>query len=120
MPKRVTLEESLQLVKRVAKKTEDEILNVLSQEWAKDSNEFVYKDHGDLQDSVHLHSTFKLGILRWRTPYARRRYYEGGNPGDGNRNARPRWAEVAKAKHMSKYKKIEIKIFNKVKKAVYR
>lgn len=120
MAKRVTIEESLKLVKKVAVKHEEESKRIISQEWLKDSTPFVYKDKGDLQDSGQLHSDFKAGILKWRMPYARIRYYLGGNAGDGNRRARPRWAEVAKALNSRKYKQMSIKILAKVKKEVYR
>lgn len=120
MPKQVTIEQSLQLVKKVAVKHEKEAKLIISQEWFKDSNAFVYKDKGDLQDSGQLYSDFKAGILKWRTVYARLRYYLGGKAGDGNRNAKPRWAEVAKARNLRKYNAIAIKLLKKIKKEVYR
>jgi len=120
MAKQVTLDQSLALIKKVATKHKEQTLLIISQEWLKDSTVYVYKDKGDLQDSGQLHSDFKLGILRWRSPYARIRYFEGGRPGDGNRNARPRWADVAKSKNRKKYQTMAAVIYNKIKKEVFR
>lgn len=72
----------------------------------KDSNEFTYRESGDMYKSGELHSNFKEGLIVERTPYVRRRYYEGGNAGAGNRKAQPRWFE----KTVSKYKKDYLKM----------
>ena len=119
MAKQVTLEQSLVLLETFKRKAEDRLLLVLSQEWLKDSNRYVYKDQGFLQDSAQIHSDFKKGIIRWRTPYARKRFYEGGSAGDGNRNARPRWSEHSKSENIQKYKRIQKKIMNQIKREVY-
>ena len=119
MTRQVTLEQSLDLVRLVQKKHKKKTLNVLSKEWLKDSTPFVYKDRGDLQDSGLIHSDFEKGIIRWRTPYSRVRFYLGGIPGDGNRRAKPRWSEVSKKANLAKYKKIQIKLFNDIKREVY-
>ena len=120
MAKNVTLEQSFELLEKYNKKLEERLLLVLSQEWLKDSNKYVYKDHSDLQDSAQLHSDFKKGIIRWRTPYARKRFYLGGLPGDGNRRAKARWSDVSKAENITKYKRIQKKLAQQVKMEVYR
>ena len=120
MPREVTMEQSVVMLERVIQRHEKETLPLISQEWAKDSTEFVYKDRGDLQDSVQLHSDFKKGIARWRTPYARIRYYLGGVAGDGNRKGVPRWAEVAKKKNKRKYQLMAAKLMRQIKKEVFR
>ena len=120
MAKQVTLEQSVVLLRKFQVKFKARLLLVLSQEWLKDSTKFVYKDRGDLQDSAQLHSRFKEGLIIWRTPYARRRFYLGGTPGDGNRKARPRWSEHSKAENLQKYKRIQKKLANQVKAEVYR
>ena len=119
MARRVTLEKSVDLLNTFKRKAEARLLLVLSQEWLKDSNRYVYKDQGFLQDSAQAHSDFKKGVIRWRTPYARRRFYEGGNAGDGNRKARPRWSEHSKSENIQKYKRIQTKIMKQVKMEVY-
>lgn len=119
MPKKVTLEQSAQLIAVFQEKLKKRLLLVLSQEWLKDSTKYVYKDRGDLQDSSQIHSDFKNGIIRWRTPYARKRFYLGGQPGDGNRQARARWSDVSKAENLLKYKRIQKKLVNQVKSEVY-
>ena len=119
MARQVTLEQSLDLVKKVQRKHKAKTLNVLSREWLKDSTPLVYKDRGDLQDSGLIFSDFEKGIIRWKTPYSRVRFYLGGIPGDGNRRAKPRWSEVSKKANLAKYKKIQIKLFNDIKREVY-
>ena len=120
MAKKTTLEGSIRLLEEFQKKAVERMLLMVSMEWLKDSNKYVYKDRGDLQDSAQIHSDFKNGIIRWRTPYARKRFYEGGSPGDGNRNARPRWSEHSKSENLAKYKRMQKKLMNDVKKEVYR
>ena len=120
MAKQVTFDQSLELIAKFQRKLKAKLLYVLSQEWLKDSNRYVYKDQGFLQDSAQIHSDFKNGIIRWRTPYARKRFYLGGLPGDGNRRAKPRWSEVSKTENIQKYKRIQKKIVGNVKKEVYR
>lgn len=67
----------------------------------KDSNEFTYRESGDMYKSGESHSDFEEGTIVERTPYVRRRYYEGGTAGAGNKKAQPRWFD----KTVSKYKK---------------
>lgn len=64
----------------------------------KDSNFFVPKREGYLESSGLLHSMIGKGHIEWKTPYARRLYY---NPQynfskDTNPNAQGLWFEVAK------------------------
>lgn len=65
----------------------------------KDSNFYAPRYRGDLQDSSVIHSRLGSGEVVWRTPYARRLYY---NPQynfskDKNANARGLWFEAAKS-----------------------
>src|SRR5690625_154463 len=65
----------------------------------KDSNYYIPMDYGYLEESGVMHSKIGEGELYWKTPYARRLYY---NPQysfstDKNPNARGLWYEVAKA-----------------------
>lgn len=76
-------------------------LGIVAEQLYKDSNEFTYRESGDMYKSGELLSKFNEGIIIERTPYARRRYYEGGTAGAGNKNAQPRWFE----KTFNKYKK---------------
>ena len=54
---------------------------VVAEEIYKDSNEFTYRETGEMYKSGETHSRFKEGIITERTPYVRRRYYEGGKAG---------------------------------------
>lgn len=79
---------------------------VVAEQIYKDSNEFTYREHGDMYESGETHSNFKQGIITERTPYVRRRYYEGGKPGAGNKKAQPRWFEKTVAKHRDEYQEL--------------
>jgi len=74
---------------------------VIAEQVYKDSNEFTYRESGDMYKSGELYSNFKEGVIIERTPYVRRRYYEGGNAGSENKKAQPRWFD----KTVFKYKK---------------
>ncbi len=76
---------------------------VIAEEIYKDSNEFTYRESGDMYKSGEMHSRFKEGIITERTPYVRRRYYEGGKAGAGNPKAQPRWFEKTDEKYRDKY-----------------
>lgn len=75
-------------------------IGAVAEQLYKDSNDFTYRESGDMYKSGELLSRFNEGIIIERTPYARRRYYEGGKAGAGNPKAQPRWFE----KTFNKYK----------------
>lgn len=91
----------------VLKKAREQSLEAITEQIYKDSDEFTYRDNGIMYDSGAIHSNFKEGIVIERTPYVRRRYYEGGNPGPKNRNASPMWFD----KTWNKYKKDYISMY---------
>lgn len=67
-----------------------------------DSNYYIPKDQGYLEESSLTHSKPGEGEVVWQTPYARRHYY---NPQynfskDKNSNAQGLWFEAAKAKNL--------------------
>ena len=93
----------------------DTALGVVAEQIYKDSNEFTYRETGDLYKSGELLSPFDKGEVVERTPYARRRYYEGGKAGAGNPKAQPRWFEKTVAKHKEDYKKQIVKAINQAK-----
>lgn len=73
----------------------------LDQDVLKDSNYFIPKQDGYLEKSGILHSRIGEGHIEWRTPYARRLYY---NPQynfskDVNPNAQGLWFEEAKSRY---------------------
>mgnify|MGYP005991767611 CR=1 FL=1 len=72
----------------------------------KDSNYFIPKQEGYLEKSGILHSRIGQGHIEWKTPYARRLYY---NPQynfsqDVNPNATGLWFESAKALHRKEWR----------------
>jgi hypothetical protein len=73
----------------------------LDQQVLKDSNFFIPKREAYLEASGIMHSRLGKGHIEWKTPYARRLYY---NPQynfskDVNPNAQGLWFEAAKAIH---------------------
>lgn len=90
----------------------------VSQTFLDDSNYYIPKDQGDLERSSITWSVFDEGHLEWRTPYARRLFY---NPQynfskDTNPNASGLWAEKAKQENKDKYRSITNEQFEKAKK----
>lgn len=69
-----------------------------------DSNYFCPLKTGKLQQSAIINSQIGRGVLIWRTPYARRQYYEYSKPPyQPNPNACGRWFEAAKARWLDKW-----------------
>lgn len=83
----------------------------LSEQVASDSNIYIPLDMGDLKASVLIHSDFENGEVVWKTPYARRLYWnpEFNFSKAKNPNASGLWFEVAKSKHLSEWENIVIK-----------
>ena len=69
-----------------------------------DSNYFCPIKTGTLQKSAIINSRIGSGKLVWRTPYARRQYYEYSKPPyQPNPNACGKWFEAAKARWLEKW-----------------
>ena len=69
-----------------------------------DSNYFCPIKTGKLQQSAIINSRLGSGELVWRTPYARRLYYEYEKPAhQANPNACAKWFEAAKARWLEKW-----------------
>ena len=99
----------------VVKRGSEFAIPIVAEQIYKDSNEFTYRETGTMYQSGVLHSQFQQGLVVERTPYVRRRYYEGGKAGAGNKNAQPRWFEKTIAKHKENYKKMLINSINEAK-----
>ena len=80
-------------------------LGIVAEQVYKDSEKYTYRDTGALYDSGQLYSRFNKGTVILRTPYARRRYYEGGVPSK-NANAIPQWFERTKKENIATYRKM--------------
>ena len=63
-----------------------------------------------------MNSDFKNGVIVERTPYVRRRYYEGGKAGAGNPKAQARWFDKTVDKYGDDYKQLVVNQANKTKK----
>ena len=69
-----------------------------------DSNYFCPIKTGALQKSAIINSRLGSGELVWKTPYARRQYYEYSKPPyQPNPNACGKWFEAAKARWLEKW-----------------
>jgi hypothetical protein len=71
----------------------------LSLQVLQDCNRYARDDTGRLIASSGTASVPEKGLLRWRTPYARRVYYTGIPSRVHNPGASLRWCEKAKALH---------------------
>lgn len=87
----------------------------ISEQLYKDSNEFTYRESGEMYKSGTINSDFRNGYIIERSPYVRRRYFEGGKPGAGNRKAEPRWFDKTWNKHKEDYQSMCVTIFDKEK-----
>lgn len=106
---------ALNWTKDVINSCSDETKYAVSEQIYKDSNEFTYRDTGDMYKSGQMNSNFQKGIITERSPYVRRRYYEGGKAGAGNRRAQPRWFEKTWAKYKNDYQQMCLNIFKQKK-----
>ena len=80
---------------------------VLDAQVLQDSNYFCPLKTGTLQKSAIINSRIGSGLLTWRTPYARRQYYEYSKPAyQPNPNACGKWFEAAKARWLDKWVKL--------------
>jgi hypothetical protein len=81
-----------------------EVMPQISKEILNDCNEFCKMDTGQLIASSYIHSRPENGILVWRTPYARRQYWEIRTAyKDENPKATWKWCEAAKATYAGKW-----------------
>lgn len=81
---------------------------VLDEQVLKDSNYFIPKDTGQLEDSSIIASRIGQGELIWDTKYARKVYYgvDINFHHDMNPNARALWFEAAKSQFLSDWVRI--------------
>lgn len=69
-----------------------------------DSNYFCPIKTGTLQKSAVINTHIGDGVIKWKTPYARRQYYEYSKPAyQPNPNACGKWFEAAKARWLEKW-----------------
>ena len=84
----------------------DKGLAMLTEEILQDANQYVKVDKHTLEASAQLHSRPDLGRIIWKTPYAKRQYWEIRTAHkDVNPNASWKWFHVAKSKHMKKWER---------------
>lgn len=76
----------------------------LTEEIRDDCNEYCKEESGALIASSYEQSDIDKGIIRWRTPYAKRQYWLMTASTEKNPKATWKWAEVAKKHHFRKWK----------------
>lgn len=112
MKKFNNFKDAFRYAQHIIDSTNQTFIGIVAEEIYKDSNEFTYRESGDMYKSGEMFSQFNRGIIIERTPYVRRRYYEGGKAGAGNPKAQPRWFEKTVAKYKDKYQKQASKIID--------
>ena len=99
---RVILDEG-KLMRRI-KKGWKKTLTPLSEEILKDCNYYCKQDNSILIKSSQTNSQPQKGKLVWKTPYARRQYFEIKTAShDENPNATWRWCEAAKRANLKSW-----------------
>ena len=69
-----------------------------------DSNYFIPIKTGTMEKSSQINTRLGTGEIVWRTPYARRQYYDYHKPPyQPNPNACGKWFEAAKARWFEKW-----------------
>lgn len=116
MKKFTSFKDAFKWTKELLEKAKRQAIPIIAEEVYKDSDKYTYRDTGTMYDSGALHSDFNNGYVIERTPYSRRRYYEGGKAGKGNPRAVIQWFEKTKKENIDKYKKQYSLVFNQVKK----
>ena len=75
----------------------------LTEEIRDDCNRYCKEKSGALIASSYEQSDIEKGIIRWRTPYARRQYWLITAHKDVNPQASWKWCQVAKQHHGRKW-----------------
>lgn len=83
---------------RIGRRIADTVQAPLDTQVLKDSNYYIPKDTGALEQSGVRHSQIGRGVIIWKMPYVRKQYFDLPHKStETNPNARMRWFEVAKA-----------------------
>lgn len=111
------LSDTLKDLKKIIQRTAELATFEVASAFLDDSNYYVPMVTGDLKRSSFTWSVFEEGHLEWRTPYARKLFY---NPQynfsrDANPHASGLWAEKAKNNNQDKYRSLTNKQFEKAK-----
>lgn len=84
----------------------NKILPQLTEVILADCNQYAKEREGALIASSQTATRFKEGVMIWRTPYAKRQYWEIKTAiPDKNPQARYKWAHYAKSKHQERWVK---------------
>lgn len=78
-------------------------LFVLTSQIMGDCNQYVKRDHGDLEGSSTIHTNLNTGEIIWDMPYAKRQYWEIKTSLTPGRTWK--WCETAKRKHKDTWRR---------------
>lgn len=113
---RINVDVNLNIDEIIAKaeRAKEKAQFILDEQVVKDSNFFAPLDDGYLIGSSLEHTVFGSGEVVWKTPYARRLYY---NPQydfskDSNPNAGGLWFERAKALHVHDWTRLMQEVYD--------
>lgn len=101
--------------KEILNKVNAESIPTITEEVYKDSEKYTYQDTEVMYKSGQKYNEYDNGLIILRTPYVKRRYYEGGKAGSKNPRAIPMWFERTKKENKNKYIKQYKVVFDKVK-----
>lgn len=105
MKKFDNFKDAMMYVKHIVDEANKTYIGAVTEQIYKDSEEYTYAMKHDMYKSGTLHSDFGEGVIIERTPYVRRRYYEGGKPGkDSPQKAGPHWFERCVSDKKERYK----------------
>lgn len=88
-------------------------LEITSQQALKDCNNYCKQDRSGLINSSITASQPEKGVLRWKTPYARKQYYLKSTSHSVNDKAEWMWAHKAHSVHSKEWKEIYQKALKK-------
>ena len=97
----------------------EKFVQTITEQFYKDSEEYTYAESHEMYKSGARFSDFAQGIVSEKTPYVRRRYYEGGNPGAKSPSkAGTHWFERCFNDYKTDYEKQYDEILKQTKKKV--
>ena len=101
-----SFDECFKWIESSVEKAKETAVPIIAEQIYKDSKEFAYFGDSNyhMYQSGEMHSQFEEGLVIERTPYVRRRYYEGGKPGKNSpAQAQARWFEATYKKYKKDY-----------------
>ena len=109
----ISVSMNISVVEERLKASADRALTIVTEQALKDCNYYCKQDQSGLINSSLIHSEPQKGLMRWKTPYARRQYYLNSVRRDINPNARKMWAHYAESIHGNDWLKAMQQLFSR-------